>query len=89
MTVFVALLFVALTPGVLVSLPPGGSKLTVALFHGVVFALVYHLTYKAVWPMAGACMPTARDLGLRRANDAALRRAGLPPFRSGGVVGAR
>ena len=52
MTVFVALLFVALTPGVLVSLPPGGSKLTVALFHGVVFALVYHLTRKAVWRMA-------------------------------------
>jgi len=49
MTVFVALLFVALTPGVLVSLPPGGSKLTVALFHGVVFALVYHFTHKAVW----------------------------------------
>lgn len=88
MTVFVALLFVALTPGVLVSLPPGGSKLTVALFHGVVFALVYHLTYKAVWPMAGDGV-TARDLGLRRANDAALRRAGLPPFRSGGVVDAR
>jgi hypothetical protein len=53
MTVFVAVLFVALTPGILVSLPPGGSKLTVALFHGVVFALVFHLTGKAVWHAMG------------------------------------
>lgn len=90
MTVFVALLFVALTPGVLVSLPPGGSKLTVALFHGVVFALVYHLTHKAVWRMAGAG-DAARDPAPASPAelDAALRRAGLPPFRSGGVVGAR
>jgi hypothetical protein len=43
---FVALLFVALTPGVLLRLPPGGSKLTVAVVHGVVFALVYHFTHR-------------------------------------------
>jgi hypothetical protein len=49
MAVFVALLFVALTPGVLVSLPPGGSKLVVAGTHGVVFALIYCMTHKAVW----------------------------------------
>ena len=46
MTVFTAFLFVLLTPGVLLSLPPGGSKLMVAVTHGLVFALVYHLTYK-------------------------------------------
>ena len=46
MLAFVALLFAALTPGVLLRLPPGGSKLTVALTHGVVFALVYHFTHK-------------------------------------------
>lgn len=44
MLAFVALLFVALTPGVLLRLPPGGSKLTVAAVHGVVFALVLYLT---------------------------------------------
>ena len=48
MAAFVALLFVALTPGVLLSLPPGGSKLVVAGTHGVVFALVFCMTYKAV-----------------------------------------
>ena len=49
MSLSLALLFVALTPGVLLSLPPGGSKLVVAATHGVVFALVYYVTHKAVW----------------------------------------
>jgi len=49
MAVFIALLFVALTPGVLVSLPPGCSKLVVAGTHGIIFATVYWATHKAVW----------------------------------------
>lgn len=48
MTLFVAALFVALTPGVLVTLPSKGSKLTSAVVHGLIFAVVYHLTRKAV-----------------------------------------
>ena len=46
---YILLLFVALTPGVLLTLPKGGSKLVVAAVHGLVFAIVYYLTYKAVW----------------------------------------
>ena len=49
MSLYVALLFVALTPGVLLTLPPGGAKITVAFVHGLVFAVVYHFTQKAVW----------------------------------------
>jgi len=49
MSLYLALLFVVLTPGVLLSLPPGGSKLVVAATHGVVFAIVYYLTHKSVW----------------------------------------
>ena len=45
---YLAVLFFVLTPGVLVSLPPGGSKLTVAIVHAVVFALVYHFNHKVV-----------------------------------------
>jgi hypothetical protein len=48
-TLYVALLFVVLTPGVLLTLPKGGSKLVVAATHGLVFALLYHFTHKAVW----------------------------------------
>ena len=50
MTLFVALLFAALTPGVLLTLPSAkSSTMTVALVHGLVFAVVFHLTHKAVW----------------------------------------
>ena len=46
--IYLALLFVALTPGVLLTLPPGGSKLVVAATHGVVLALVFCFTQNAV-----------------------------------------
>jgi hypothetical protein len=52
MTLYVALLFVLLTPGVLLRLPPKGSLLTVAIVHGLVFALVYHFTHKIVYRMS-------------------------------------
>jgi len=55
MTVFVAVLFFVLTPGVLITLPPKGSKLVVAATHAVVFALVLHVLYKSVanWTVSG------------------------------------
>jgi len=51
MTLYVAALFVLLTPGVLLRIPPKGSLLTVAIVHGLVFALIYHLSHKAVYRM--------------------------------------
>ena len=48
-SLFVAVLFFLLTPGVLLRLPPGGSRWVVAATHAVVFALVYHFGHKAVW----------------------------------------
>lgn len=51
MSLFIAVLFVVLTPGVLVSLPSKGSLLTKAAVHGVVFAAVFHFTHRAVWRM--------------------------------------
>jgi hypothetical protein len=38
---YAAVLFFVLTPGVLLSLPPGGSRITQVLTHAVVFGLVY------------------------------------------------
>ena len=46
---YVAILFFVLTPGVLLSIPSGGSKITAAAVHALVFALVYHFTHKLVW----------------------------------------
>ena len=48
MFAYAALLFVVLTPGVLLRLPNNGSKMVVAVTHGVVFAVVWHFTNKMV-----------------------------------------
>ena len=48
MNLYLVLLFVAMTPGVLLHLPSGGSKLVVAATHGVLFAVVYYLTHRSV-----------------------------------------
>ena len=44
--IFSVLLFFVLTPGVLLRLPPNGSKYVVALVHGLVFALLFTLSFK-------------------------------------------
>ena len=49
--IILVLLFVVLTPGVLISLPPKSGKLVVAITHGLVFAIVLLLVSKPllVW----------------------------------------
>jgi hypothetical protein len=49
LSVYVALLFFILTPGVLVRLPPKSGLMTVAAFHALVFALIWTFTHKLVW----------------------------------------
>jgi quercetin dioxygenase-like cupin family protein len=51
MSVYAAVLFYLLTPGVLVSLPPGASHTTTNLTHAAVFGLVWMLTHKMVWKL--------------------------------------
>ena len=51
LSLYFAVLFFVLSPGILLSLPPGGSKVTVAATHSIVFALVYTLTHKMVYNM--------------------------------------
>lgn len=41
-----AVLFYALVPGVLITLPPRGSRNTVLLVHALVFAVVAHLVLR-------------------------------------------
>ena len=54
MTAFVALLFVAFTPGMFFTFPTKGSKFIIALFHGTIFALVLHFTYRIVRRLTGS-----------------------------------
>jgi hypothetical protein len=42
-TAYLTLLFAVIVPGILLTLPPGGSKVVVALTHGLVFAIVFQL----------------------------------------------
>ena len=49
MSLFTAALFFVLTPGILLRIPSGGSKVVVAATHALVFALVYHFTHNAAW----------------------------------------
>ena len=48
-SLYAAILFFVLVPGVLLSIPRRGSKLVVAAVHALVFGLVYHFTHKLVW----------------------------------------
>lgn len=48
-SLYAAILFFILTPGVLLRLPKNGSRLTVAAVHALVFALIFHFTCKIVW----------------------------------------
>ena len=49
MSLFIAVLFYVLTPGILLRIPVGGSKMAVAATHAVVFAIVFHFTHKIAW----------------------------------------
>jgi hypothetical protein len=44
-----ALLFYVLTPGILLRLPPGGSQMTVAATHALVFAALHIAMHKYVF----------------------------------------
>ena len=50
--VYIVLLFVALTPGILVSLPPKSSKYAVAFTHAIVFGVIWWFTHKYVWNLS-------------------------------------
>ena len=52
MFIFTAVLFFILTPGILLSLPPGGSKMMVAATHAIVFGLVFTLSHNMLMSMA-------------------------------------
>jgi len=45
---YMVILFVSLTPGVLVTLPPQGSKYMVSATHGFIFVIVWCFTYNTV-----------------------------------------
>jgi len=56
---FIGLLFVLLTPGVLFKIPANGSIVTIAFIHGLIFAFLYYFTYEIVLKLlsgSGVCI---------------------------------
>lgn len=47
-SVFGAILFYFLIPGVLVRLPPKSSNFKVAIFHALLFGVIFYLTHRAI-----------------------------------------
>ena len=70
MSLYIALLFLVLSPGVLFSVPSKGPLLKKALVHGVLFAAVFHVTRKAVWRMTEGFATPPACTGLAALNAA-------------------
>lgn len=67
-SLYSAILFFVLVPGILLTLPKKGSKFVVAGVHALVFALVFHFTHKLVWRL-GASLE-----GLEGMNDTVVEK---------------
>jgi len=51
-SLYAAILFFVLVPGILLTLPKNGTKFQVAAVHALVFALIFHFTHKLVWRLS-------------------------------------
>jgi hypothetical protein len=54
MFVVSAVLFFLLTPGIILSLPPHGSKMVVAATHAIVFGAVWTVSHRMLMGLAGS-----------------------------------
>jgi hypothetical protein len=48
-SVFAVILFILLSPNVLLRLPSNGSKMTVVIVHALIFGIVFYLTHEMVY----------------------------------------
>jgi hypothetical protein len=53
MALFLAVLFVLLTPGILLRIPANGTNLEAAVVHSIVFVLIWWVIYKPLWQLVG------------------------------------
>jgi hypothetical protein len=48
----VVVMFILLTPGILVTLPPGGGKMSVTLVHALIFGLIFSMTHGSIMKLS-------------------------------------
>lgn len=53
-SLYVAILFFLLTPGILLRIPKGGSKYAVAGLHALIFGVILFLTRRFVWRLSAS-----------------------------------
>ena len=53
-SLYVAVLFFLLTPGILLRIPKGGSKYVVAGLHALIFGVILFLTRRFVWRLSAS-----------------------------------
>ena len=53
-SLYVAILFFLLTPGILLRIPKGGSKYAVAALHALIFGAILFLTRRFVWRLSAS-----------------------------------
>lgn len=75
-SVFAAILFFLLAPGVLLRLPANGSKMTVAAVHALVFGVIFYVTHRSVYAYFN---PGRRYEGLDNQNPATTNPATTKP----------
>ena len=46
LALYLSILFIALVPGTLITIPEGAPKMTSTIVHSIVFLVVIYLTYK-------------------------------------------
>jgi len=63
MILYTVLLFVLLTPGILVRLPPSGNKWTVAFVHGLIYSLIYYFTHNFIMRLSSGLEGFQEGLG--------------------------
>jgi hypothetical protein len=75
-SVFGAILFFLLSPGVLLRLPPNGSKMMVAMVHALVFGLIYYIAHRSVYMYFN---PMRRFEGLENKKKEGMQPQPQPP----------
>jgi hypothetical protein len=85
------LLFAAFVPGVLVTLPKGGSKATILIVHAILFAVVTHFVMQYYWRYResmsnyGVVCPNGYVLGMSQTGVEDCVPAGYPTYGPGAL----
>ena len=93
MSLYLAALFVAFVPGVLVTLPPRSSRNVVLVVHAALFVLVWHFTNRMVYRMLyegfqnNVVMNNSGNGGMTNSGNGAMNNSGNGAMNNSGNAG--